>query len=100
MSVSVTPSALAERAIDLVTIEPARTRRRRGLPRPVRRAIGPVAVLLLWYLLSATGVLPADVLASPVDVLGKGWSMITDGELPAAIAVSGERVLYGLVIGA
>ena len=99
MSVSVTPADQA-RAAEQVTIGPARKRRGRRLPRPLRRAIGPIAVLVAWWALSATGVLPADVLASPVDVLGKGASMIADGELPAAIAVSGQRVLYGFAIGA
>src|SRR2546429_2631464 len=99
MSVSVTPVDQAG-AIEQVTIGPARSRRGRQLPRPVRRTVGPVAVLVLWWVLSATGVLPADVLASPADVLGKGASMITDGELPAAVAVSGQRGVYGVAIGA
>ncbi|HEV7961427.1 MAG TPA: ABC transporter permease subunit [Actinoplanes sp.] len=71
-----------------------------ALPRPVRRVFGPLGVLVVWYVLSATGLLPADVLASPVDVLGKAWDMTVSGELPTAIAVSGERVVYGFVIGA
>ncbi|MCU1686778.1 MAG: binding-protein-dependent transport system inner rane component [Amycolatopsis sp.] len=85
---------------DLVTIEPVRASRRWSPPRPVRRAAGPVGTLLLWYLLSATGVLSPDVLAGPGVVFGKLVSMIGDGELPAAIAVSAQRVLYGFVIGA
>jgi sulfonate transport system permease protein len=85
---------------DLVTIEPVRASRRWSPPRPVRRAAGPVGTLLLWYLLSATGVLSPDVLAGPSVVFGKLVSMIGDGELPAAIAVSAQRVLYGFVIGA
>jgi sulfonate transport system permease protein len=83
-----------------VTIQPVHTTRRRRLPRSVRRATGPLGTLLLWYVLSATGVLPPTVLASPATVFGKALSMIADGELPTAIAVSGQRVLLGFALGA
>lgn len=86
--------------VDLVTVRPEHTARRWGPPRPVRRAAGPIATLLLWYVLSATGILPRDVLAGPAEVLGKAWSMIVEGELPAAIAVSAQRVFLGFAIGA
>ncbi|HEY2099329.1 MAG TPA: ABC transporter permease [Pseudonocardia sp.] len=65
----------------------------------MRRAAGPIGTLLLWYLLSATGVLSPEVLASPATVFGKALGMIADGELPAAIAVSGQRVVLGFGIG-
>jgi sulfonate transport system permease protein len=84
---------------DRVTIEPVRGAHRWSPPRPVRRAAGPIGTLLLWYLLSATGVLSAEVLASPATVFGKALGMIADGELPAAIAVSGQRVVLGFLIG-
>jgi sulfonate transport system permease protein len=87
-------------ATDLVTIEPRQAARRWSPPRPLRRAAGPVGTLLLWWVLSATGLLPKDVLAGPGDVLGKAWSMILDGELPTAIAVSAQRVFLGFAIGA
>jgi sulfonate transport system permease protein len=83
-----------------VTIEPVRAAHRWSPPRPVRRAAGPIGTLLLWYVLSATGVLSPDVLAGPGIVLSKALSMIADGELPAAIAVSGQRVILGFAIGA
>jgi sulfonate transport system permease protein len=87
--------------VETTTLRPATQRDARGkLPRPLRRTLGPLGVLALWYVLSVTGVLPADVLASPVDVLGKAWDMTTSGELPTAIAVSGQRVVYGFAIGA
>jgi sulfonate transport system permease protein len=87
--------------VDLVDLKPAvRKGGRWALPRPVRRVFGPLGVLVVWYVLSATGLLPADVLASPVDVLGKAWDMTVSGELPTAVAVSGRRVVYGFVVGA
>jgi sulfonate transport system permease protein len=87
-------------AAELVEIRPRKAVRRWQPPRPLRRALGPIALLLLWYVLSATGVLPKDVLASPVDVVAKGWAMTLDGELPAAIVVSGQRVVVGFALGA
>jgi sulfonate transport system permease protein len=89
------------RKVETMALRPAAQRESRWkLPRGVRRTLGPLGVLAVWYALSATGVLPADVLASPVDVLDKAWQMTTSGELPTAIAVSGRRVVYGFVIGA
>jgi sulfonate transport system permease protein len=85
--------------VEQITIRPTRGRRRWQLPRPVRRAFGPVGLLALWWVLSATGVLPQAVLASPVDVVIKGWQLVLSGELPAGIAVSGQRVLIGFAIG-
>jgi sulfonate transport system permease protein len=84
---------------DRVTIQPVLSTHRWSPPRPVRRAAGPIGTLLLWYLLSATGVLSPEVLASPATVFGKALGMIADGELPAAIAVSGQRVVLGFLIG-
>ncbi|MGC4936024.1 ABC transporter permease [Gordonia sp. DT30] len=101
------PSDVARRrgetpgAPELVTLTAGPNRRSRiRVPRYVRRAIGPLLVLLAWYVASATGVLPADVLASPQDVFSRGVSMWSSGELPSAIATSGMRVLIGFVIGA
>jgi sulfonate transport system permease protein len=87
--------------VETTTLRPATQRDARWkLPRPLRRTLGPLGVLALWYVLSVTGVLSAAVLASPVDVLGKAWDMTVSGELPTAIAVSGQRVVYGFAIGA
>lgn len=78
----------------------ARTRPRLRVPRGVRRASGPVGLLLIWYLAAATGVLPETVLASPVDVVRRGADLIGTGELPRAIAASGRRAAIGFLIGA
>lgn len=85
---------------DLVKIRPARQRRGLRLPRPVRRALGPVLLLLGWYVASATGVLSANTLASPTDVLDQGWQLIKNGQLPSAIYASTQRVVIGFAIGA
>ncbi|WP_413803424.1 ABC transporter permease [Streptomyces iranensis] len=77
-----------------------RARPRLRVPRGVRRASGPVGLLLLWFLTAATGVLPETVLASPVDVVRRGADLIGTGELPQAIAASGRRAALGFLIGA
>src|SRR5207302_7310917 len=84
--------------VELVTVEPARQKRGWRPPRSVRRAAGPIGFLLLWYLASVTGLLPSDVLASPVDVVKQGIDLTKDGELPDAIFVSGKRVISVFVL--
>ncbi|WP_405476165.1 ABC transporter permease [Streptomyces canus] len=77
-----------------------KTGRRATIPRSVRRAAGPLGLVLLWFLTSATGVLPETVLASPVDVLKQAVELTRNGELPSAIAASGRRAATGFLIGA
>ncbi|MDQ0753282.1 sulfonate transport system permease protein [Streptomyces africanus] len=81
---------------------PAGPRRRPALrvPRGVRRAAGPVGLLVVWFLGSTTGVLPESVLASPIDVVQRAVDLTGTGELPQAIAASGRRAAIGFLIGA
>lgn len=72
---------------------------RKGPPRGLRRAAGPLLLLALWQLASMTGVLPAEVLAAPSTVIGSAATLVETGELQAAIVVSLQRVLAGLAIG-
>ena len=83
---------------------PARPRRRHGRPRrgvaALRRAASPLALLCLWQAASATGVLPADRLAPPMQILramGQEWEK---GTLQEATGVSLQRVLLGFAVGA
>lgn len=86
---------------DRVTLRPAaRARRGPRIPRALRRATGPLGLLLVWYLASVTGVLAEDVLASPVEVLRRGWELTQSGELPDAIGASAVRAGTGFLIGA
>lgn len=80
------------------TIPPA-SQSRRGVPRLVRRAAGPVVLLAIWHVASITGVLPTEVLAGPSAVIGTGASLIASGELQDAMITSLQRVLLGVVIG-
>ncbi len=92
------PAASPRAIIRLQRIEPASTRRR-GVPRIVRRAVGPLMLVAVWYALSVSGLLPAEVLAGPQTVLSSAAGLWTSGELPDAIAISLQRALLGLAIG-
>ncbi|WP_369256082.1 ABC transporter permease [Streptomyces sp. R35] len=83
---------------DLEPIVPTSTRRTR-VPRWLRRTSGPVLLLALWQLLSATGLLTSDVLASPGTIARVGSDLIADGSLPNAMGVSLQRVAVGLLLG-
>lgn len=86
---------------DLEPIVPASVRRARlrSVPRWLRRTVGPLLLLALWQVFSATGVLHPDVLASPGTIGRAGADLIADGTLPAAMGVSLQRVAVGLVLG-
>lgn len=73
--------------------------RRAGLPRGLRRCIGPVALVALWHITSVTGVLPEEVLAGPGVVLHSAGNLLATGELQAAMVASLQRVFWGLLIG-
>ncbi|MEU6384055.1 ABC transporter permease [Streptomyces bauhiniae] len=82
----------------LQRLVPASSRRTR-LPRWLRRTTGPVILLILWQVLSATGALAPDVLASPGRIARVAGDLIADGSLPSAMGISLQRVAGGLVLG-
>ncbi|WP_326632165.1 MULTISPECIES: ABC transporter permease [unclassified Streptomyces] len=94
-----TPDPHTAVELEPVVPESARGSRLRSVPRPLRRAIGPVLLLALWQVLSATGVLHPDVLASPGTIARAGSDLIADGTLPSAMGISLRRVAVGLVLG-
>ncbi len=63
------------------------------------RLSSPVALLALWQLGSATGLIPRDVLPAPSLILEAGIELIQNGRLAAALGVSGIRVVEGLLLG-
>ncbi|MEU3526329.1 ABC transporter permease [Streptomyces sp. NPDC038707] len=83
---------------DLHPVVPVSARRAR-VPRWLRRATGPLLLLVLWQLFSATGVLAPDVLASPGRIAQVGRDLVSDGSLPSAMATSLRRVALGLLFG-
>ncbi|UKY54017.1 ABC transporter permease [Streptomyces inhibens] len=73
--------------------------RRRSVPRWLRRTVGPLALLVLWQVLSTSGVLEADILASPGTIAATAGDLVSDGTLPSAMLVSLQRVAVGLLLG-
>ncbi|MFH8401262.1 ABC transporter permease [Streptomyces anulatus] len=63
------------------------------------RALGPVVLLALWWAASATGLLTADVLASPAEVFRAVGELWGNGQLPDALTTSLTRSGLGLVVG-
>ncbi|MEU1539326.1 ABC transporter permease subunit [Actinacidiphila glaucinigra] len=92
---SVVPSAAAPELRPVVPV----SARRRWLPRWLRRTTGPLLLLAAWQLLSATGVLRPEVLASPGTIADTAAGLVTSGQLGSAMAVSLQRVVVGLLLG-
>nr|WSY56775.1 ABC transporter permease [Streptomyces sp. NBC_00886] len=84
--------------LDLVPLVPTSSRHTR-VPRWLRRTTGPLVLLALWQLLSSTGVLTSDVLASPGQIAQVGRDLIADGSLTSAMTTSLQRVAVGLLLG-
>ncbi|MGW1027697.1 ABC transporter permease [Streptomyces sp. NPDC002577] len=63
------------------------------------RALGPLVLLALWWIASATGMLTPDVLASPTDVVRAVGELWGNGQLPDALSTSLTRSGIGLLIG-
>ncbi|MER7480719.1 ABC transporter permease [Streptomyces sp. NPDC126510] len=84
--------------LDLQPLVPTSSRRAR-VPRWLRRTTGPVLLLALWQLLSSSGALPPDVLASPSRIAQVGTDMLADGSLSTAMGTSLQRVAGGLLLG-
>ncbi|QGG40412.1 ABC transporter permease [Aeromicrobium yanjiei] len=83
----------------MTTIAPAPTKRVRHSS-GLRRSASPIALLALWQVASTTGVLPADKLSPPSDVVRALVDLWQAGTLQDAIGTSVQRVLVGFTIGA
>jgi len=82
---------------------PTKARRRRTSPSRLsflRRWASPIAIVAVWQLLSSTGVLTEDTIASPAQIAAAAADLIADGTLQAAILASLQRVGLGFLIGA
>ncbi len=62
-------------------------------------AVIPLAVLGIWSLAVALHLMRTQILPSPVDVWQTGIDLVRGGDLFAALAVSLQRVILGLLIG-
>jgi sulfonate transport system permease protein len=66
----------------------------------LRRWVSPVLILLVWQVLSVTGVLPEEKIASPSQIGTRAWQLTRDGTLGSATLISVQRVLLGFAVGA
>lgn len=95
---------------------PSAQRREVFVPRDARRATAlgalrsrlrwplgiyttPLAVLVLWQILSDAGVLAASYAPSPTSIVRAGWQLWQQGVLGPDLAVSLRRAAIGLAIG-
>lgn len=62
--------------------------------------LSPVGLLLVWELLSRTGVLDARFVPPPSLIAQTLLALMRTGELPYHVGVSVERILAGFVLGA
>jgi sulfonate transport system permease protein len=67
--------------------------------RGLRPWLSTVAIVVVWQLVSGTGMVSPRVLPSPVALLGTAGEMIANGTLPEGLLVSLLRVLVGAAIG-
>ena len=76
---------------------------RRAKRSPARSALlpwlSPIAILLVWWFVSAAGIVGPRVLPSPVQVAAAAWELTLNGRLPQALVASLARVLAGTIIG-
>ncbi|WP_267615894.1 ABC transporter permease [Gordonia bronchialis] len=62
------------------------------------RVCSPLAVLVLWQVGSALGILPQDKLPAPSLIAQAGWELLVDGQLVDAIGASAQRAAIGLAV--
>ena len=94
------PGVRAERDQTAVAT-PVRRRRRLGPGKPIRfgAAIGPVLLLVVWSIGSATGWLDPRVLSAPWTVVTTTGDLIADGRLQSNLLTSSQRAFVGLGLG-
>lgn len=82
-------------------LSPRPTRSRLAPGKPIRfgLAIGPVLLLVVWIVASATGLLDPKTLSAPWTVVTTAGELIGDGRLQSNLWTSVQRALIGGVIG-
>jgi sulfonate transport system permease protein len=80
---------------------PVVRRRRLGPGKPIKfgAAIGPVLLLAVWSIGSATGRIDERVLSAPWTVVTTAGELISDGRLQSNLWTSSQRALLGLGLG-
>ncbi|MDH6283103.1 ABC transporter permease [Prescottella agglutinans] len=80
-------------------VAPPETSKPRRSWTPLLRLISPLALLVLWQVVSSAGLVSDKTLASPAQVISAAAELWSDGSLQDALAVSVQRVLLGVVLG-
>lgn len=75
-------------------------RRSRSWTGIARRAVSPIAIVVIWQLLSSAGVIDERTIASPLQIASTAGDLFSDGTLTDAILTSLRRVALGFLIGA
>lgn len=70
-----------------------------NIPRPIRRAVVPIAIVVGWQLLAEFGLINRRFMSSPVDIAVTLWNSAVTGVLAANLGVSLWRALVGLSLG-
>jgi sulfonate transport system permease protein len=87
-------STLAEHpSLSLSTIPSIKRKSRQWL-----RVLSPLALLVLWQISSATGLIANHTLASPGQVIASFWQLAADGSLQQHLLVSLGRVAKGMAL--
>lgn len=89
---------LAGPLIDL-SVAPKHERRHLHIPSRLRRLYGPLGLVVIWSVLSATHVLGPRVFPAPWDVLTAGITLARSGVLQEHLFASLQRVIAGLTLG-
>src|SRR5680860_1227097 len=66
----------------------------------LRRWVSPAVIVLAWQVLSSTGILSEQTIASPAQIATRAGQLAADGTLGAATLTSVQRVLIGFAVGA
>lgn len=61
--------------------------------------ISPLFLLLVWEVLSRTGILDIRIFSTPTAVAALFWTMLTSGDLPRHLLVTLQRLTVGMVFG-
>jgi sulfonate transport system permease protein len=85
-------------------IRPTRSRLGPGRRRRLAWLLGPGALLALWTISSATGLLDPRILSEPWTVVATAGELLADDRLQENLAISAQRaglgLFFGIVVGA
>lgn len=98
MTTTSSPSDVALAARSVATTKSS-SLKDRFLSSSLTQWLVPAAIVLGWQAGSQAGVIPANFLPAPSDILAAGYRLTLNGELPTNIAVSFKRAISGFLVG-